>query len=292
MSWNDIFDRYTVPLAALPTGLSPSGKPAHLVKAVLFDVYGTLFISASGDLGGIRDDGFISNGDNNLPESRKALVTLMTDLELDLSPEKLLRAYARTIENEYHRLKEQGRKYPEVQIDRIWKKILGLEDLTRARQFALGFELIINPVYPMPHAGTVINKVREAGLKIGIISNAQFYTPLLFEHFCGRRPENMGFDRNLLLYSYQMGHAKPSPLLFDIAAEKLLSYGISPDNTLFMGNDMRNDIFPAHRKGFQTALFAGDKRSLRLRQDDPGCRNIKPDLVITDLLQLPEMAGF
>lgn len=292
MSWNNIFERYTVPLAPLPTGLSSSGKPAHLVKAVLFDVYGTLFISASGDLGGIRDEGFISNGENNFPETRKALVTLMTDFGSHLSPEKLLRVYAGAIENEHHRLKERGLKYPEVQVDRIWKKILGFKDLSRARRFALGFELIINPVYPMPHAGRLINKVREAGLKMGIISNAQFYTPLLFEHFYGSRPENMGFDPNLLLYSYQLGHAKPSTLLFKIAAERLISYGISSENTLFMGNDMRNDILPAHRKGFQTALFAGDKRSLKLRQDDPGCRDIKPDFIITDLLQLPEMAGF
>lgn len=292
MSWNDIFDRYTAPMAPLPTGLSPSGKPVHLVKAVLFDVYGTLFISASGDLGGIRDEGLLSDGENNFPESRKAFRSLLADFGSHLSPEKLLRAYAGAIENEHHRLKKQGRKYPEIQVDRIWKKMLGFKDITRARRFALGFELIINPVYPMPHAGKMINKLREAGSKMGIISNAQFYTPLLFEHFCGSRPENMGFDSNLLLYSYQLGHAKPSTLLFDIAAEKLLSYGISPENTLFVGNDMRNDIFPAHRMGFQTALFAGDKRSLRLRKDDPGSHDISPHLIITDLLQLPKMAGF
>jgi len=49
---------------------------------------------------------------------------------------------------------------------------------------------------------------------------------------------------------------------------------------------MLNDIYPAQKVGFQTALFAGDKRSLRLRNDDPRCKNLKPDLVITDLIQL------
>jgi putative hydrolase of the HAD superfamily len=51
---------------------------------------------------------------------------------------------------------------------------------------------------------------------------------------------------------------------------------------------MLNDIFPAKITGFQTALFAGDKRSLRRRTDDPRCRNLKPDLVVTDLGQLIE----
>ena len=49
---------------------------------------------------------------------------------------------------------------------------------------------------------------------------------------------------------------------------------------------MRNDIYPAHAIGFQTALFAGDRRSLRLRADDARCADLKPDLVLTDLEQL------
>jgi len=49
---------------------------------------------------------------------------------------------------------------------------------------------------------------------------------------------------------------------------------------------MLNDIYPANAIGFQTALFAGDQRSLRLRTDDPRCVNLKPDLVLTDLAQL------
>ena len=49
---------------------------------------------------------------------------------------------------------------------------------------------------------------------------------------------------------------------------------------------MLNDIYPAKQLGFQTALFAGDARSLRLRADDPRCRNLSADLVLTDLEQL------
>jgi putative hydrolase of the HAD superfamily len=53
-----------------------------------------------------------------------------------------------------------------------------------------------------------------------------------------------------------------------------------------VGNDMLNDIYPAKKLGFQTALFAGDARSLRLRTDDPRCRNLSADLILTDLEQL------
>ena len=53
-----------------------------------------------------------------------------------------------------------------------------------------------------------------------------------------------------------------------------------------MGNDIRNDIWPAQSVGFKTALFAGDKLSLRRRKDDPQCKQIEADLEITQLHQL------
>jgi putative hydrolase of the HAD superfamily len=49
---------------------------------------------------------------------------------------------------------------------------------------------------------------------------------------------------------------------------------------------MLNDIYPAKNAGFNTALFAGDARSLRLRKDIPECKTLSADLVITDLIQL------
>jgi putative hydrolase of the HAD superfamily len=89
-----------------------------------------------------------------------------------------------------------------------------------------------------------------------------------------------------MLFSYRFGCAKPSTYLFQLAAEKLQNIEISVHDALYLGNDMLNDIYPAKKAGFQTALFAGDARSLRLREDDPRCRNLSPDIIITDLKQL------
>ena len=291
MNYDDMFNRYIIPLEPIPTGLNPSGAPRHPIKAVLFDVYGTLMISASGDLGGIRDTGDAPDDGENA-ESRKSIASLIVDFGLSLSSEYIIKAYAKAVVAEHERLKNRGADFPEVQIDRIWRRILGFEDIAAARAFALGFELIINPVYPMPGLSDMLARSNRSGLKKGIISNAQFYTPLMFGHFCGKRPENMGFDPSLIIYSYQVGLAKPSPRLFEAAAGTLAKQGIPPENILFMGNDMLNDIFPAQLQGFQTALFAGDKRSLRLRKEDPCCCDLKADMIIPSLSQLPEMAGF
>lgn len=291
MIFSDIFDRYITPFAPVPSGLTPSGSPRHPVKVVLFDVYGTLLISASGELGGIREtDAPADNG--AFPDSRRAIVSLAEDFNMPTSPEKLLKAYAGAVENEHLKMKNQGIDFPEVQIDHIWRRILGTTDINRARKFALAFELIINPVYPMPHLMEMLSRMNSAGIKRGIISNAQFYTPLMFEYFCGSLPQHLGFDPALLIWSYRMGRAKPSQRLFDSAGKTLSEFGVRPENTLFMGNDMLKDVYPAYTRGFQTALFAGDKQSLRLRKSDPRCRDLKPDMIVTDLLQLPGMTGF
>ena len=42
--------------------------------------------------------------------------------------------------------------------------------------------------------------------------------------------------------------------------------GVAPGEVLYVGNDMLNDVYAAGQVGFRTALFAGDQRSLRMRQ--------------------------
>ena len=281
MTFNDIFNRYITPLEPVLTGCEPSGSPSHPVKALLFDIYGTLFISSSGEKSISAD----------LKSMEKHLWSLVFDFNLSLTPNELLSMYAKATNDEYLRKKNRGVNWPEVEIDRIWQNILGCDSLETARMFALGFELIVNPVYPMPGLNEMLFKIRQTNVKTGIISNAQFYTPLTFEYFCGATPENLGFDPDLVFYSYRVKRAKPSMFLFETAAEILYKYGISPKKVLTIGNDMLNDISPAQREGFQTALFAGDKRSLRLREGDPDCLRIKPDIILTDLSQLPDMAG-
>lgn len=55
---------------------------------------------------------------------------------------------------------------------------------------------------------------------------------------------------------------------------------------LFIGNDRLKDIYPAHRVGMKTCLFAGDQRSLRLREGDSMVQGIEPDFIVDDLQQL------
>ncbi|MGM0451622.1 MAG: HAD family hydrolase [Thermodesulfobacteriota bacterium] len=278
MSYDALFDQYISPLFPIPTGLTPAGQLSAPVHAIFFDIYGTLFVSQSVDI-----DSMVLSGEN-----RQELGRLLSRHEITMSVSDMIGWFADTVAAEHRRQNAFGVDYPEVQIERIWMTVLGIDDIDVARRFALAFELIVNPVYAMPHLEKLLLACNRSGLELGIISNAQFYTPFLFERFCGHFPEALGFDEDLLFYSHITGQAKPSPVMFQKAVRRLYRRGILPRSVLYVGNDMLNDIWAAKQAGFQTALFAGDKRSLRLREDDPRCRHLPPDLVITELDQLIE----
>jgi putative hydrolase of the HAD superfamily len=271
---------------ALPSrleGLAGSFSGASY-KAVLFDVYGTLFCSAAGDIASaVRP--------SESPADSAALDAVAALYDPCLSGGVLRAFFNQQVADTHHQLRAQT-QWPEVQADRIWEEFLRQRGLAGSgRELALRYELALNPVYPMPGAGKTIAALRESGCTLGIISNAQFYTPLLFEAFLGGAPEDIGFDRELILYSYEYGEAKPSPRLFETAANRLKSRGINPSDCAFVGNDMLSDILGAHNAGFQGILFAGDNRSLRIREDNTAVRRLCPGGIIRRLSQLVNPAS-
>jgi putative hydrolase of the HAD superfamily len=259
-----------------------AGSPLPGIRAVLFDIYGTLFTSAAGDIG---FGGGYSRGD--LDAFAQAYVPGCTGEELkEYFREEVLRVHARLYSQT---------PYPEVKVEEIWASLLrgplaryapGSMD---KEEFALRYELAVNPVSPKPGIPELFESLKNRGLVLGIISNAQFFTPLLFDAFFGKSPEALGFDPRLLFYSFEAGEAKPSPVLFTKAADQLNSQGISPTSVLFVGNDMLNDIHGAAAVGFKTALFAGDPCSLRLREGNSLTEKLRPEGVIRFLSGISAM---
>ncbi len=267
---------YLKPMVPLPTAQKSDGGLQPPIRCLLCDIYGTLFISASGDISSAE---------------MKAKRSIQLDQLLDRygysEPshsvfEKLFAA----IRQRHAESKASGIDYPEVVIEAVWQTILTTSDNEQLRRFAVEFEMIVNPVWPMPGVEALLECCRAKGILLGIISNAQFFTPLLFEWLLDATPEQLGFHSELILYSYQHGYAKPSPVMFEKALHSVEALGIDRRHVAYIGNDMYNDVLPAHRVGFQTVLFAGDSRSLRLRSGDAQCRQTSPDLVVNALTQL------
>lgn len=277
-----IFQDHIHPLTPISTGETPTGfARISQVKAMIFDVYGTLLISASGE----------NNPHNRHDSPKRKLTGVLQRYGIDHTPESLMNDLHRTIEHTHANLRQEGIDYPEVDMVHVWETILGVRDINWLKTFALEYEMVVNPVYPMPGLEELLAVCRERNLLLGIISNAQFFTPLLLQHMLGMSLDMSGFDPQLIFYSYRFRTAKPSLLMFDRAAAALRRRGVSPASVLYVGNDMRNDILPAKKVGFQTVLFAGDRRSLKRRNGDVSCKHITPDAIVTHLRQLIAAPG-
>lgn len=284
MMFKDLMVPYVNPLQPVPTSAQTMNNLRSPIRAIIFDVYGTLFISASGD---------ISNAQNNQDQTNSQQISgvdaLLEKYGIAVNYLQLKEQLSRAIKSGHAASKKKGIDFPEIKIEQIFERILSINDLEIARQFAVEYEMIANPAYPMPHLRNTLQHLKTNNIPMGIISNAQFFTSHLFDLFCDDFPENLGFNSNLIFYSYEHGYAKPSLFLFEQAAAELNRLGINPDTVLYVGNDMLNDIYTAHTIGFQTCLFAGDSRSLRLREDRLECASLKPDAIIKELNQLTDM---
>ncbi len=275
------------PLEPIPADCPPRLVRLPNIRAIALDVYGTLFISASGDIGTAEQGGH----EKALREALQEGGFQTIDSTLRFS-DLLVEA----IRSSHQKRRDMGIAFPEVEIRKVWQNLL--ERLIRERRIegeansntiqtvAVTFECLTNPVWPMPGLDRTIEALKASDILLGIVSNAQFYTPLLFPALLRKSLSDLDIQEKHCVWSYQFAEAKPSSRLFQLLRNTLQESGILPSQTLFLGNDIRNDILPAQRAGFRTALFAGDLRSLKLRKDDLDCLNIEPDLVLTELPQL------
>ena len=344
------FRRQASPLECIPTGESPVLKRLSGIRAVVFDVYGTLIISGVGDIG--VDDGVIAperildaleqSGVQWMAEGAgeagegveagEALDVNEAGQALDVNEageagtinssgtgdsggtggtstniihaQKVLDLYNETVNELRREAIAKGIHTPEPDIRNVWSRVLeSLKDqkliqfdsrfdglLRTAETLSLEFEIRMNPTWPMPNMTHVLDRLHAKSYDLGIISNSQFYTPIMIEAYADRTLRDLGFSSGLLHWSYEVGLKKPSITFYRRFLEKMVRHHptLQPEEILYVGNDMRKDILPAQTLGFKTALFAGDQRSLRWRRDDPTCKTLEPDLVVTDLMQIAE----
>ncbi len=264
---------YIAPLSPVCTQVQPRGRLELPVACLLCDIYGTLFVRGCGDVGIDRQD----------DKSMDQIAALLQRYGIDERPKQLMKRLHDAIGKKHDTARQGGADFPEVVIENLWEQLLPGKGDLEIRRFAIEYEMVVNPVWPMPRMRQLLSFCRRNKIILGIVSNAQFFTPYLFDWFVGHPADQLGFMPELVFYSFRHGVAKPSPALFNMAVQRLREMGISPARTAYLGNDLTKDILPARREGFQTVLFAGDARSLRL--SGPDSINI-PDFVVTELGQL------
>lgn len=268
------------PLEAQSTGVKARLVDLKGIRAVIFDVYGTCFLSGSGDIGNAAADPKVEALTEALREQG---VTLDEELA-----EPAMSRFFELIKLDHEEERKKGTQYPEVRILDIWEHwrreaAIQLD----VAQLAIDVECRLNPVWPMPGLGGCLEGLQGLDMHLGIVSNAQVFTPFLFPALTEKTLEDFGFTSSSCVWSWVLKEAKPSTKLYELLLSKLPD-GLEPSECLYVGNDMRNDIAPAQAVGMKTALFAGDARSLRWREGDPIVEGVEPDLILTHLHQLLE----
>jgi len=281
------------PMQPVPTEVQAKLHPCIKFRAVVFDIYGTMLISSSGDI----DQTEIK--EENLKEALEASgVSINGSIQEALST--ILSDYRYTIRIFNEAARKNQVQYPEIDILSIWKIILihsrrkGLirfADDIDIKLLVCVFEFLSNKVYPMPGLKEVIKDLHDICIPLGIISNAQFYTPILMNYYLQDQillnERIKGFDHDLTVFSYKYGKGKPDQELYgELVINLKRKYGIKPSEVLLVGNDMIKDIYGGNKAGFRTALFAGDKRSLRMYEGNKLVNGLKPDYIVTDLKQV------
>ena len=234
----------------LLSALKPTNS-ALPYRAVIFDIYGTLLIAPAG---GVKPDPAAD------PELRRII------REFGHSPPASPSTAIHAAVRRHHAA--AGVQFPEVDLRVMWREVLSLDPGTSTQELVEAIEAYWHPAEIMPGAENVIGHLAATGISLGVLSNAQCNTLASLGGITDfLAPE-------LVLLSYQHGVAKPASELFQTLADRLAGRGITPEETLYIGNDPIQDIIPAAAHGFKTALFSGHPESLR----EGSCQ---PDFEIT-----------
>ncbi len=165
-------------------------------------------------------------------------------------------ACARVIEREHAAARARGIAHPEVWWPAVVAEVIpdlaGLEAGRREtflfQQMQLGRSLSL-----MPGAAEALRALARNGRALGLASNAQAYTWReldLHLHPAGLSREL--FAPDLCFWSCLHGFSKPDPHVFRILTARLAARGLTPAETLMVGDRVDNDLEPARAQGWQT----------------------------------------
>lgn len=292
---------WPAPPAPVPVRAKPSLEPLP-VRAVLWTVYGTLIAIPSGDLAFEADIEFVT--DAALSKTIQEFKMWNSMSRKPGAPEAYMKELFKKA-FDLVRLTGGGEVKSELVWDDIFKKLMTKEygydgslygpPTEYVKKIAYFYHASIQGAGCYPGAAEALRTVSAGGRKQGLLADGQCFTPAqLRKCLRGQEP---GFDLSahltpdLRVLSAEVGTKKPFDGLFRAAAAACRAKGLDPAEVLHVGSHLLRDIGPAKKAGFRTALFAGDKNSLRATADQLRDPHLRPDVLLTELPQIAEVLG-
>lgn len=287
----------------VPVKAVPSIKPLPGIRAVTWNVYGTLLRITDGDL-------------LLLPQQplRMQVALEKTIKEFNMwqsmsrkpgAPwEYMLSQYKDVFEEMQLTVPAKKGDVGQVVSTRLWRKLISRleqkeyqydEDFygdadEYAEKVAFFFQSCLQGVATMDKGVAVVKAITDAGLAQGLLADGQSFTlvQLLRAFQATTRLPALGrlFTPGCVVLSHDVGVRKPSRTLFTTAVEAFGQIGLAPAEVLYVSNRLRDDLTVAKQLGFRTALFAGDKNTVQVAIDDLMSHELRPDRLLTELTQI------
>lgn len=212
------------------------------IRAVIFDVYGTLL-----EVGPPPSDAG--------PLWRRLWrEQLQAEARLDLAG--FATACAAVIAREHAAARARGVAHPEVFWPQVAAEVLpelAALSVSARDEFLFQQARLWHTVRLAAAAAPTLRALAQRGLLLGIASNAQPYTLReLREALTGVGLAPNIFTPSLCFWSFEHGFSKPDPHVFQLLTARLAASGIAPRDTLMVGDLAANDIAPTRAHGWQT----------------------------------------
>src|SRR5262244_1213160 len=133
---------------------------------------------------------------------------------------------------------------------------------------------------PVDGAREVVEKLRGAGVKLGVISDTGFSPGRVLRGFLARAGLLHRFERAALTFSDEVGVPKPNPRIFRAALDAL---GVEPRQAVHVGDLRATDVAGARALGMGSVRFMGCHND--------GSAGPEADVVISRLTDLSTALG-
>jgi FMN phosphatase YigB (HAD superfamily) len=275
------------------------------VRAVLWNVYGTLLRIAGGELWFEHPQAFVMN---------VALDKTIQEYKMWASmsrkpgqPADYMKQLYDSVLIEHRAVPGGTEKYPEVASDRVWEALIkklfqkdykfdagffgSLNEFSR--KVAYFFHASLQGTACYDGAAKALRYVAKKGIKQGLLADGQCFTRVQLQRGLAAQDSEAVLDKlldkDLIVLSYEFRGRKPSERLFRQAVQALTQQGIAANQVLHVGTSITRDLAPARRLGMRTALFAGDRTSLQASAEQLKGPASRPDVLLTELSQIADI---
>lgn len=302
-------DTRDLPWPMAPDPAPPKARP-HLpaipgIRAVLWNVYGTLICISEGELKFESENNFLME---------VALEKTIHEFKMWHSmsrkpgqPSAYMREVYQKVLNEMRLVPSAGERYPEIAAERVWENIikkLFQKDYSfdagfygslneYSKKIAYFFHTSLQGTACYPGAGEALRALSERGIFQGLLGDGQCFTAVQLQRGLHCQDENIDLSAAIPLngrwISSELRCRKPSENLFRAALRSLRERGIEAHETLHVGSSLARDLVPAKKAGMRTALFAGDRASLAATSEQLKDPQQRPDALLTELPQIAQV---